>query len=378
MNIVIAGGGTGGHLFPGIAVYEKLMESGMDCKVYFVGTEKGIEGKFKDDFGFKSFSLNVSGFSGKNIMGKIKSIRNLIGSYSKVKGIYREIKPEFVLGLGGYVSFMPLLVARFQGKKAAIMEQNLEPGLAVKILSLFGITVFASFEETWRYLPFSRNVTVTGNPVRKDIVGLAETLKTEGVDRIKNNKSNMPFSDAPGKGLSVFVFGGSQGASSLNSAFMGAVKKLKSEISDNLTIFHQTGDKDYESVKNFYEKSNIKKFQVFPFTKNIADYYSRCDFVISRAGAGTLSELVVLKKPAILVPYPFAASGHQEKNARIFSEKGCFLLVKDDKKLEEILLQNIDKIFYNRILLDIMHDSLKKISFEDPASKIASIIINRE
>lgn len=366
MNIIIAGGGTGGHLFPGIAVYEKLRIANPDVKVYFVGTEKGIESRIKDNYGFELFTINVKGFSGKSFMNKIQSVKGLLKAAKDMGKIYKSTKPEFVLGLGGYISFVPLIIAKLKGIKSGVMEQNAVPGLSNKLLGLLGVTVFASFEETKKYLPFSK-VVVTGNPVRKNVLDVADT------------GSNNTCVNEAAKGLSVFIFGGSQGASSLNKAVMGMLPLLDKDVLNNLTIFHQTGDKDYKPVKDFYNNSGIriKKSEIFPFTRNIADYYIKSDIVISRSGAGTLSELIVMRKPAVLVPYPHAAKNHQEKNASVFSRKGCFYIIKDDKKLPKELLQTINKIFYNRKLLNNMRNSIKKIEIRDSASKIVDIILDK-
>ncbi|MHB8232743.1 MAG: undecaprenyldiphospho-muramoylpentapeptide beta-N-acetylglucosaminyltransferase [bacterium] len=365
MKLIIAGGGTGGHLFPGIAVYEKLKSLDAGIKVYFIGTEKGIENRIKNGYDFELFTINVKGFSGKSFMNKLNSLKGLLNAAKSVNSIYGKIKPDYVLGLGGYISFIPLIMAKLKGTPCGVMEQNALPGLSNKLLAFFGITVFASFEETKKYLPFSR-VIVTGNPVREKIFELAAS---------ESSKKNEFTS---GKDLKIFIFGGSQGASSLNTAVMDMLSLLDEEILNNVTVYHQTGERDLESVKNFYKSSKISKYEVFSFASNIENYYLLSDIVIGRAGAGTLSELILLRKPAILVPYPYAAKNHQEKNASVFSKQGCFNMLKDDKSLSKELLQTIRKIFYNRELLRYMHDNLKKIDIKDPALNVATIILNKK
>lgn len=372
MNLVIAGGGTGGHLFPGIAVYEKLKSINPDAMVYFIGTERGIENRLKEDYNFEFFTINVKGFSGKSFMDKIRAVKGLFKAAKDISIIYRKIKPEFVLGLGGYISFVPLAMAKLKGIRSGVMEQNAMPGLSNKLLGLLGITIFASFEETKKYLPFSR-VIVTGNPVRKNVLDLAGAGLNEAVNEVSEDEAKKDFS--------IFIFGGSQGASSLNKAVMSMLPLLNKDILNSLTIFHQTGEKDYESVKNFYNDSGIgtkiKKLEVFPFTGNMERYYMESDIAISRSGAGTLSELIALRKPAVLVPYPYAAKNHQEKNASVFSKKGCFYIARDDKNLSKELLQTIDKIFYNRELLNNMRNNLKKIDIKDSALEIVDIILGK-
>jgi UDP-N-acetylglucosamine--N-acetylmuramyl-(pentapeptide) pyrophosphoryl-undecaprenol N-acetylglucosamine transferase len=358
MNLVIAGGGTGGHLFPGLAVAEKLKEIIPDTEIHFIGAQNGIENKLKDDYGFKFYMIKASGYSGKSFINKTKSASGLFKASMQVREMFNKIKPDFVLGLGGYVSFMPLLFAKIKGIRSAVMEQNVNPGLSNRILGFLGTTVFASYDETRKYFPFSRFI-VTGNPVRKSIMGIIPKIP----DSAKND-------------LSIFVFGGSQGAESLNKAIISALSSLNDEIKRNLNVFHQSGEKDYKQLKNFYQSCNIKSYEVFSFAKNIEDYYDRSDIVISRAGAGTLSELMVLRKPAILVPYPFAAKDHQMKNALYLQSLGCAYLIKDNKILQKELLQTISKIFYNKELLSIMFNNLDKIVVKDSALNIVNMILN--
>jgi UDP-N-acetylglucosamine--N-acetylmuramyl-(pentapeptide) pyrophosphoryl-undecaprenol N-acetylglucosamine transferase len=362
MNLIIAGGGTGGHLFPGIAVYEKLKNMDSDIKVYFIGTERGIENKIKDGYGFELLTIDVKGFSGKSVMKKLNSIKSMFKAAKTVGSIYERVKPDYVLGLGGYISLIPLIVAKLKKIECGIMEQNAVPGLSNKILAFLGVTVFASFEDTKKHLRFAQIIT-TGNPVREKIfkLSLAESGKKK------------EFADK--KNLSIFIFGGSQGASSVNEAVLKMFSELSDEISKNITVYHQTGERDLEKVKNFYEKSKIGEYEFFSFTDNIERYYSESDIVICRAGAGTLSELVLLRKPAILIPYRHAAKNHQDKNASLFSDKKCFIKIKDGRELSKELLQTIYKIFYNRDLLKYMRENLKKFEIKDSALEIANIIL---
>ncbi len=362
MNIVITGGGTGGHMFPGIAVAEKLKDVEPDCGIYFIGTVKGIENRLKDDYGFKFYAISASGYLGKNIMNKIKSVLSIIRVIPQISKIYYEVKPDFVLGLGGYASFMPVLFAKMKGIRTGVMEQNIEPGLSNRILGLLGIMIFASYDETKKFFRFSE-FFATGNPVRKNILEM---------------KAAVAAPDTGKKELSVFVFGGSQGASSLNKAVIDMIYSLKDDIKQNLNIYHQTGEKDFEFVNNFYRNSGVKGYEVFKFIKNIEDYYRKADIIIARSGAGTLSELAALKKPAILVPYPFAAKGHQMKNAMYLSKKGCACIIKDNEILAQELLQTVTEIFYDRSLLAGMFNNLNEFGVKDSALDIVHIILNKK
>ncbi len=358
MNFVIAGGGTGGHLFPGLAVAEKIKEIDSSANIYFIGTSKGIENKLKDEYGLQLYIINASGFSGKKVMNKIKSFINTFAVFKEVNNIFKEIKPDFVLGLGGYSSFAPVFYAKFKGIRSGIMEQNLEPGLSNKILGYFRITVFASFKETKKYFPFSKFI-FSGNPVRKSILNIIP--KPPDVNK---------------KELAIFIFGGSQGALSINRAVINLISSLNADIKQEITVFHQTGEKEYEDINYFYSNCGIKRYEVFKFTNNMEKYYELSDIIIARSGAGTISEIVAIKKPAILIPYPYAAKNHQFKNAYyLLNIKGAYL-IKDDENLSKELLQTIEEIFYNRSLLNNIYYSLNKINIQDSALNIANFIVN--
>ncbi|MCL5673894.1 MAG: undecaprenyldiphospho-muramoylpentapeptide beta-N-acetylglucosaminyltransferase [Deltaproteobacteria bacterium] len=358
MNFVIAGGGTGGHLFPGLAVAEKIKEIDPSAAIYFIGTSKGIENKLKDEYGLQLYIINASGFSGKKVMNKIKSFINTFIVFKEVNNIFKEIKPDFVLGLGGYSSFAPVFYAKFKGIRSGVMEQNLEPGLSNKILGYFRITVFASFKETKKYFPFSKFI-FSGNPVRKNILNIIPKPP-----------------DVSKKELSIFVFGGSQGASSINRAAMNLISLLDADIKREITVFHQTGEKEYDNINYFYSNCGIKHYEVFKFTNNMEKYYELSDIIIARSGAGTVSEIIAIKKPAILIPYPYAAKNHQFKNAYyLLNIKGAYL-IKDDENLSKELFQTIEEIFYNRNLLSNIYYSLNKINVQDSALNIANLIVN--
>ena len=358
MNFVIAGGGTGGHLFPGLAVAEKIKEIDPSAGIYFIGTSKGIESKLKDEYGLQLYIIHASGFSGKKVMNKIKSFINTFIVFKEVNNIFKEIKPDFVLGLGGYSSFAPVFYAKFKGIRSGVMEQNLEPGLSNKILGYFRITVFASFKETKKYFPFSKFI-FSGNPVRKNILNIIPKPP-----------------DVSKKELAIFVFGGSQGASSINRAVMNLISSLDADVKREITVFHQTGEKEYDNINYFYSNCGIKHYEVFKFTNNMEKYYELSDIIIARSGAGTVSEIIAIKKPAILIPYPYAAKNHQFKNAYyLLNIKGAYL-IKDDENLSKELFQTIEEIFYNRSLLSNIYYSLNKINVQDSALNIANLIVN--
>ncbi|MBI5409023.1 MAG: undecaprenyldiphospho-muramoylpentapeptide beta-N-acetylglucosaminyltransferase [Nitrospirae bacterium] len=313
MNIIIAGGGTGGHVFPAIAIAKELKKTFPDAGITFVGTTRGIESKIAPKEGFDIRFIRSEGLVGKNLFKTIKSALKLPLSFSDSRRILKELQPELVLGVGGYSSGPVLLCASLMGIPTMIHEQNTIPGLANKILGRFVDTIAVTYHESLNYFPRDKTY-LTGNPIRSEILtGDRERgYKTFSLDK---------------KLFTIFVFGGSLGASRINSAVSEALAYLE-PYKDRIQFLHQTGDKDFDTVREAYR---VREFRgtVIPFAHEMADAYAVADLIISRAGATTLAELTACGKAAILIPYPFAAGNHQEINARKLWDIGAAQMILD-------------------------------------------------
>lgn len=313
MNIIIAGGGTGGHVFPAIAIAKELKKTFPDAGITFVGTTRGIESKIAPKEGFDIRFIRSEGLVGKNLFKTIKSALKLPLSFSDSRRILKELQPELVLGVGGYSSGPVLLCASLMGIPTMIHEQNTIPGLANKILGRFVDTIAVTYHESLNYFPRDKTY-LTGNPIRSEILtGDRERgYKTFSLDK---------------KLFTIFVFGGSLGASRINSAVSEALAYLE-PYKDRIQFLHQTGDKDFDTVREAYR---VREFRgtVIPFAHEMADAYAAADLIISRAGATTLAELTACGKAAILIPYPFAAGKHQEINARKLWDIGAAQMILD-------------------------------------------------
>lgn len=327
MKLLIAGGGTGGHLFPGIAVAEEFLSRDPANEVLFVGTERGVEAKVLPRLGYRLELIAAAGIRGKNIISQLKGVAGMLYAYSQSRRILQEFQPDLVLGVGGYASAPLLLAARGLLIPRFIHEQNAIPGMSNKLLSRIALKSFISLEESRRFFP-QETTLLTGNPLRKQIL---EQVSKE---------DNIPHEVA---GCHLLVFGGSLGAHSINMA-MAAAAPLLAELGSRLTITHQTGEKDVAEVRAAYEKAGLTA-RVVPFIDDMAAAYRQADLIVCRAGATTIAEVTACGKPCIFIPFPHAVDDHQRKNAEaLLKSAACFMLLERELtpvalagQLEELL-----------------------------------------
>lgn len=360
--MVIAGGGTGGHLFPGIAVAEEFKRREPETQVVFIGTEKGIESKVVPQEGYPIRFLRVGGVLGKSPLGKAAALVRLISAVIKSRAIYKGARPDIVIGTGGYVSAGPVAAAWTMSVPTLIMEQNLVPGLANRLLGKIADFIAVTYHESLDFFPRAKT-RLTGNPVRESI--------TKG----KREDALRFFSLLPER-VTVFVFGGSSGARRINEALMNSLDKFL-DIRDTVQFLHQTGEQDYERVRTLYREMGFQAM-VIPFIRQMAEAYAAADVVVSRAGATTLAELTALGKPAILIPYPHAA-GHQEFNAKKLLEMGgCRVL--EDRDLNGakggVLVRHIKELVASENLRAEMRKHARALGRPDAAQKVVDIAMS--
>lgn len=299
MRVLIAGGGTGGHLFPGIAIAEVFRLREPAGEILFLGTGNPMEVSTLSKKGFDHASIVAEGLKGRGLWRQIRSLFKIpVGIWQALRIIW-QFHPDIVIGLGAYASGPVALAARLTGKKLVVHEQNILPGLTNRILGRFADRVFISFPDTGGVFRPSGTV-VTGNPLRRELLESKPGERKTG-----------PFT--------VLVLGGSQGAHAVNCAVVDALDHLESPT--RMTFIHQTGTRDAAWVAQAYESRDIKA-TVEPFFVDMRGPYRSADLVVCRAGATTVSELMALGKPAIFIPFPFAANNHQELNARYVADEG--------------------------------------------------------
>ena len=326
MRCVIAGGGTGGHLFPGIAIAEAFVRKELGNEVLFIGTEKGIEAKVLAGGRFTLRTIQAKPLKGESFMAQMKTLWMLPRAIVQARSILRDFRPQVVLGVGGYASGPALVAALLSGMRRTIHEQNVVPGMTNRLLKWISQRIFVSFEETKQYFP-ERKTVVTGTPVREDF--LSRLSKTQA------GKA------ASGKGdrFTLLIFGGSAGAHRINVAIMDALSIL-GEKKVPIRFIHQTGETDFDFVSRGYQAHGFEA-EVKPFFADMASCYAVSDLVVCRAGASTIAELAVCGKAAVLIPYPYAAHQHQLINAEQLVKKGAARLIRDDALNGSILAGTI-------------------------------------
>ncbi|MFN3505383.1 MAG: undecaprenyldiphospho-muramoylpentapeptide beta-N-acetylglucosaminyltransferase [Caldimicrobium sp.] len=350
MKWVIVAGGTGGHLIPGIALAEKILQRGEE--VLFIAGNRAIERFILKDRPFPVHHLDVEGFVGRSLKDKARASFKLFKAFNKAYRLIREFNPEVILAEGGYVSVPVVLAGKALSKKIALHEQNLIPGKANLFLSKLVDRVFISFLESKKYFP-EKKIVFSGNPVRKDLF----------VERKREHQ-----------GVGLLVLGGSLGARYINLLVLELTDELFQTI-PNLYLIHQTGLEEFEAVKKNYKKKPIwekykEQIKIFPFIEDMGWAYSQVDLVLCRAGATTLAEIIALKKPAVLIPYPYAAQGHQEKNAEVLVNSGCALMFKEDTLEKNEFLKELKELLLNKERLKKMREAYKNLEVESPEKVI--------
>lgn len=320
-RIMVAGGGTGGHLFPGLAVVEELRRRVPELDVRFVGTERGIEARILPARGEALDLLEVTPLKGQGVGARLKSFGRIPGAMKEARALMRAFDPDLVLGVGGYASGPVLLAASLSGRPTAVLEQNAHVGMTNRILSRFVDRAYLSFEQTEAVFGRAKS-RITGNPVRHEFV----------------EHARLALADPEGfeaRARTILVLGGSQGARKLNEDVPRALARAGLQA-HGLQVVHQTGESMRDEVEATYRDLGISA-NVVTFIDDMARAYSNAALVVARAGATTLAELCAIGRPSILVPFPFAADDHQAKNAEALQAQGAAICIREsDLVVEEL------------------------------------------
>lgn len=304
LKAIIAGGGTGGHLFPGVALAEEITTRQKGNEVLFVGTERGLEARVIPELGYPLELIEVRGLKGKGLAARLQGMARIPFALVQSFRILADFEPDVAIGVGGYASGPLILAAWMRGIPTAVLEQNTVPGVTNRILGRFVRTIFVMFEASRAYFP-SDKVQVYGNPIRRQLLENFLQPPSPRQDRFR-----------------ILVLGGSQGAHSLNLFMLSALERLDSA---KYRIVHQTGKKDEAEVAARYRELGFEA-EVKAFIKDMSEAYRETDLVVCRAGATTLAEVMVAKRAAVLVPFPHATDNHQELNGRAMVEAGAALM----------------------------------------------------
>ncbi|MBC7899291.1 MAG: undecaprenyldiphospho-muramoylpentapeptide beta-N-acetylglucosaminyltransferase [Saprospiraceae bacterium] len=351
MRILIAAGGTGGHIFPGIAVAKEIMRRDESSEVLFVGTTRGLETKIVPDSGFQLSLIDSAGLKNVGIIGKLKGLAILPKSFMEARKLLREFKPDVVVGAGGYVSGPVLLMASLMRIPTLVMDSNALPGFTNRQLARFVDKAALTFDEA---LPFfgSKGV-VTGNPVRKEFFDV-EPRQRDG-------------------NLHIVIFGGSQGARAINNSMTDALEHLQA-YAERLKITHQTGESDFARVRELYDRSSFQNADVRPFISDMFLEFAKADLVICRAGATTCAELAAAGKASIMIPLPTAADDHQRKNAEALQNAGAAKMLLQKDLSGENLAKEIGELTGKPEKIGDMEAAAKKLGKKDAAETTVDLI----
>jgi UDP-N-acetylglucosamine--N-acetylmuramyl-(pentapeptide) pyrophosphoryl-undecaprenol N-acetylglucosamine transferase len=352
MRCVIAGGGTGGHLFPGMAIAQAFVDREVGNEVLFIGTERGIEARVLPGVKFPLRTIKAKPIQGKSLLEKGRAIWSLPMAISEARSILKAFQPQFVLGVGGYASGPTLLAAFLLGMKRAIQEQNVMPGMTNRILKWFSHRIFVSFEEAKEYFPEKKTV-VTGNPIRKEFL-----------DSLKEGKGDTKKKDR----FTLLIFGGSAGAHRINQAMIEALDSLQ-RIKASLKILHQTGRDDLDFVSKAYREKGFDGL-ARPFFEDMANLYRISDLVICRSGASTVAELAVCGKAALLIPYPYAAHQHQLINAKKLVDLGAGRMILDQELSGKAISQTILHLYDHPAERVRMEEAIRRLGRPRAAEEI--------
>lgn len=358
IRLMLTGGGTGGHLFPAVATAQEFEKQFPGTEVLFVGTNRKVDTGSLKNYGFKSRTIDCYGVKGKNPYQLLKAIVTLPRAYMQALKVIKEFKPDVIVGVGGYVTGPVVSAAKSMGIPAVIHEQNSVPGLANRKLGAIVDRVCLSLPGSGAQFNQSK-VVYTGNPVRSDILALAREKKKSEIRK-----------------TTILILGGSQGAQAINDMLPKALETIDGEIARELRVIHQTGEKDVDGVRQAYAKNNIEAV-VEPFFSDMVSIYREADLVVSRAGATTLAEVSVLGKPAILIPYPYAADNHQEKNGDYYVRGGGAIQFVQKNLTAEKLESAISALLRDPEKREKMSLAMKKLSYPDAAEQIVACCLKR-
>ncbi len=374
MRAIIAAAGTGGHINPGLAIANKIMEKEKDSSIIFIGTNRGLETDLVPRSGYSLKTINAHGLERKITIQNIKNLFETYKSIKEAKEIIKEFKPDILIGTGGYICVPTVIAAKKLGIPVILHESNAFPGIAVKLFKNKADKILVGFKDAKERLDNKENVIVTGNPIKIKKIDYTESQK----EKIKTDLGLAL--DKP----VVLVFGGSQGAQSINRSFIEIIVNKKNK---NYQIMWAAGPEQYEKIKEKLNEinidiNNIENAKIVPYIYNMEEVMNISDLVVCRSGAMTITEVSVVGKPAIFIPFPFATENHQEYNARVLEKVGAAKIILDKDINSELLGNTINKIIKNKKSLEEMGKNAEKVAIpnveENIYKEIKEVIENKK
>ena len=360
IRVLMSGGGTGGHIFPAVAIAQEIKKRFPDAEFLFIGANGKMEMEKVPQAGFKIIGLNIAGFDRGNLLKNIGLPFKLISSLIKAKKVIKEFKPDFAVGTGGFASGPALFIAAKMGIPTFIQEQNSLPGKTNIFNGKKAKAVFTAYPEMEKFFPNSK-VYFLGNPIRENII----------TDLIETNLAKEKLGLEKDK-LTILSVGGSLGSRTLNNGWKENINQV---LEKDYQLIWQTGKLDYKNILEETKDIHSRNIQIVEFIKNMEMAYSAADVIVSRAGAIAISELAVAKKPVLLVPFPFAAEDHQTKNAMTLVEKNAARMVKDTE-MKEKFWNTLSEICENENLRKEMSQNLEFFAKPKASEDIVNEIFN--
>ena len=354
MRVVVSAGGTGGHIYPALAIISKIKENDKNCEILYIGTTDRMEATIVPSKGIKYVGIEMKGLNRKNLFKNFKVLSIYMKARKRIKKVLQEFKPDIVLGIGGYITLPVVSVAASLGIKTFIHEQNSIPGLSNKILAKKVDKIGVSLEDSIKY--FDPNKTIfTGNPRSEEVLGAKPLLKSKY--GLKSNKKL------------VLIVMGSLGSLTINNKMKEILPRF--DACDYEVLF-VTGKNYYDEYKQIKEiPSNVK---IVPYLDDMLSVMKKTDLMVTRTGASTIAEVTALGIPSVLIPSPYVTHNHQYKNALVIEKKNAGVIIEEDKLSSEILLKTIDDILKDQKKYDIMKKNSESLGVKNSASKIYEVI----
>lgn len=364
MRIILTGGGTGGHIYPALAIAEKWKALDPDSEILYVGTQRGLESKIVPKRNVPFRTIGVEGLPRKISPALVKAIIRAGKGCLEARRVVRDFKPDLVIGTGGYVCGPMVLAARLQGVPAMIHEQNAFPGVTNKLLARFVNRIMVTFPESSKYFSHKEKITATGLPVRQEVLDAEK-------------QAGLAFFGFDPEKVTLLVSGGSRGARSLNRAMAEAYTTLATY--PNLQILHLTGEADYADTMEAIAKTGLQiedypQIQIKPYLDEMQHGLAAADFCVGRAGATFLAEITACGIPSILIPYPYAAENHQEYNAKALVDQDAARMILDKDLTGQALCREIETIYKDETLREKMALAAKSYGKPDALDRIIALM----
>lgn len=358
MKVIMTGGGTGGHIYPAIAIADEIKSRHPDTEIIFVGTERGMEKDIVPKAGYPIKFITVSGLNRKNPIKLIKTLKDLNHGLHEAKQIIKEFKPDLVIGTGGYVCGPVMKTAAGMGIKTYIHEQNAFPGLTNKLLSRGAERVFVAFDDAKKYFKTKKEPVTVGNPVRHAFTEVDRQAARESLG-VKEDE------------FMVLSFGGSLGAQRINDEMTVAAERLRDRA--GLRIFFVTGRRYYSSIMENADKTNAR-VTYLQYIDDMPKYLNACDLAITRSGALTVSEITACGRASVMIPSPYVTNNHQYYNAKVVADRGGAILIEEKDLTNGEVADEIEQLMNDRQILEKMEKASAALGTVTSAGKICDII----